>query len=117
MRFFLTFCLLLGSFAGASAACPRPGAPPALPDGAHADEATMTAAHDLIQAHVNLLEAYQACLTKLAQNPPEDSPAELRLTWLAQGDAALDSAQILASNFSAELKIFKDSHVKAAPPK
>ena len=95
--------------AGADAACtrPDPSTEPAVPNGAKADEADMKAAHDGLQAYVVLLEAYKACLKDQADNAPADTPEEVKATWLAQGDAALDAANYVANQFSYALKTYK----------
>jgi hypothetical protein len=98
------FLLLHGSVA--LAACVRPGAAPAIPDGATADDAAMKAAHDAVQAYVNSLEAYQVCL-KAQVEQAVGMPAELKATWIAQGDAAIDVANIAANQFSLALRTFK----------
>jgi hypothetical protein len=101
--------LLSLSAAGADAACDRPaGAAPEVPNGAKADEETMHSAHDTIQAYVKQLEAYKACLKDQADNAPAGTPEEQKQTWLAQGDAAVDSANLLANQFSYALKAFKE---------
>ncbi len=100
--------LLSLAAAGAGAACPRPPlAEPEVPNGAKADEVSMKQAHDGLQAYVVQLEAYKACLKDQADNAPADTPEELKATWLAQGDAALDAANYLANQFSYALKTFK----------
>jgi hypothetical protein len=100
--------LLLLAATGAEAACPRPPeTEPAVPNGATATEETMKAAHDGLQAYVHKLEDYRACLKALAENPPADTSQEQALTWIAQGDAAVDSASYLAAEFSVALKQFK----------
>jgi hypothetical protein len=103
--------LLLAAAGGAEASCARPAAvPPPVPSGATASEESMKQAHDILQAYVNQLEAYKACLKQQADTAPADTPQELAFTWLAQGDAAIDSASYLAAEFSAALKQFKASH-------
>lgn len=100
--------LLFLAAAGADAACPRPSAtPPAVPNGNTATEENMKAAHDAIQGYVNQLEAYKACLKDQAEHAPADTPRELAITWLAQGDAAVDYASFIAAEFSTALKEFK----------
>jgi hypothetical protein len=104
----LTAALLFLAAAGARADCPRPSAtPPAIPDGATATDESMKAAHDAIQGYVNTLEAYRACLKQQADNAPPDTPQEQVVTWVAQGDAAVDNASYLAAQFSNALKTFK----------
>jgi len=104
--FAFTLSLLLGGFASAS--CPRPASAPAIPNGATADEASMKQAHDAIQAYVNALEAFQACKKQEVEQAPSDISDETKLTWMAQGDAALDAANLLAAQFSYALKSFKE---------
>lgn len=100
--------LLLLAATGAEAACPRPtAAAPAVPDGATATEESMKTAHDAIQAYVHLLEDYKACLKSQAESAPADTSQEQALAWIAQGDAAVDSASYLAAEFSVALKQFK----------
>jgi len=104
----LTAALLFLAAAGAHADCPRPsGNPPAVPDGATATEESMKAGHDALQAYVNTLEAYRACLKQQADSAPADTPQEQVVTWVAQGDAAVDNASYLAAQLSAALKQFK----------
>lgn len=101
--------LLTLAAAGANAACERPtDAPPEVPNGARADEEAMRVAHDGIQAYVNKLEAYKTCLKTQADSAPADTPAELKLTWIAQGDAAVDNASFIAAQFSYALKTYKE---------
>jgi ABC-type glycerol-3-phosphate transport system substrate-binding protein len=110
--------LLSLAAAGADAACARPtGAAPVAPDGAKADEETMKQAHDAIQTYVNELEAYKTCLKSEVDSAPPDTPEELKLTWLAQGDAALDAANYAANQFSYALKVYKARTTpQTAPP-
>lgn len=99
---------LLLAATGANADCPRPsGTPPAVPNGATADDETMKAAREALQAYVNVLETYRACLKQQADSAPADTPQEQVVTWIAQGDAAVDNASYLAAEFSAALKQFK----------
>ena len=107
MRTLIALFFLLAA-AGAEAACTRPAEPaPSVPDGNTADDAAMQAAHDRVQAYVNTLEAYQACLKKQAADAPADTPPELKGVWLAQGDAAIDVAEASAADFAVALKAFK----------
>lgn len=100
--------LLFLAAAGVHAECARPSAtPPVIPDGATATEESMKTAHDAIQAYVNLLETYKACLKQQADSAPADMSQEQVVTWVAQGDAAIDNASYLAAQFSAALKTFK----------
>jgi len=100
--------------AGADAACARPaGAVPEIPNGAKADEQSMKEARESIQGYVVQLEAYKTCLKDMYDNPPAGTSEEQKLAWLAQGDAAVDSANYLANQFSYALKTFKE---KSTPP-
>jgi len=110
MRVKALFAVALVSLAaaGANAACLRPTeAAPEVPNGAKADEPTMKQAHDAIQAYVIKLEDYKTCLKTEIDNAPAETPQEQKLTWLAQGDAAVDAANYLANQFSYALKTFK----------
>lgn len=99
---------LLSAFS-AEAACDRPSATaPAVPNGATADDATMKQAHDSIQAYVVQLEAYKACLKAQSDSAPAGTAEEQRVAWVAQGDAAVDAANVLAAQFSVALKQFKE---------
>jgi hypothetical protein len=100
--------------AGANAACTRPaGAMPDVPNGTKADEQTMHLAHDALQAYVVQLEGYKTCLKAQIDAAPADTPEELKLAWLAQGDAALDAANYAANQFSYALKTYKE---RTTPP-
>jgi hypothetical protein len=103
----LIVCFLLLNASAALATCPRPGPAPEAPNGAVASDAEMKQGREAIQAFVIQLEAYQACLKAQVEQAPLDTPPELRATWLAQGDAALDAASLAANSFSAALKAFK----------
>jgi len=103
----LTAALLLLAASGAAADCARPGAAPPIPNGAKSDEAAMKEGHDAIQAYVHELEAYKACLKQEADTA-KDVSQEQAMVWLAQGDAAVDSASYLAAQYSAALKVFKE---------
>lgn len=106
--------LLALAAAGADAACMRPAtAPPEVPNGAKADDAAMKTAHDAIQSYVVQLEAYKACLKEQVDTAPADTTEETKLTWVAQGDAAVDAANYVANQFSYALKTFK---ARSTPP-
>ncbi|HMA52062.1 MAG TPA: hypothetical protein VKP60_20025 [Magnetospirillaceae bacterium] len=114
MKALFVAALLSLAAAGADAACVRPAeAPPEVPNGAKADDATMKQAHDAIQAYVVKLEAYKTCLKTQSDTAPADTPEEQKLAWAAQGDAAVDAANYLANQFSYALKTFK---ARAATP-
>ena len=108
--------LLSLAAAGADAACDRPTqVPPVVPNGAHTDEAGMKEAHDSIQAYVVQLEAYKACLKAQLDSAPADTSEEIKVTWMAQGDAAVDAANYLANQFSYALKAYKEREKAATP--
>ena len=109
--------LALLSALSAEAACDRPsGTPPAVPNGTEADDATMKQARESIQAYVVQLEAYKACLKTQADNAPAGTPPEQIVTWIGQGDAAVDFANMLANQFSVALKQFKERPAQPAKP-
>ncbi len=85
--------------------------PPQTPDGATATDAQMKAAHDALQAYVNELEAFQACLNHAADDTSTDIPPELRNTWIERGNGAIDEATLLAQAFASA----KAAHDAAHP--
>jgi glycerol-3-phosphate dehydrogenase len=113
MRILVVLLALLGANA-AFANCPRPGAAPEVPDGSVADEAAMKQGRETIQAYVDQLEAYKACLQTQVDQASSDTTDEQKITWLAQGDAALDAANLLANRYSLALKAFKERSSKSA---
>ena len=104
-----TLILVLGLAAAAPAFadCVRPQSAPPVPDGATADQAAMQQAHDAVQGYVNALEAYSACLKQQVTEASAATIDELKATWMAQSDAAIDGAQEAAADFSAQLKKYK----------
>lgn len=88
-------------------ACVAPENPPGQPDGATATAAQMKAGHDAIQHYVELLEAYQACRNKQIDDPTSTASAAQKQTWLNDGNDAVDEANLLAAQFSAQLKIWR----------
>ena len=108
---------LLSLAAGADAACMRPAtAAPEIPNGAKADEQSMKIAHDGIQAYVVELEAYKTCLKDQYDKAPPDVSEEQKLSWLAQGDAAVDAANYMANQFSYALKAYKERTTPQSTP-
>jgi hypothetical protein len=87
--------------------CLLPGPAPVPPDGATATAADIGLGHDTIQAFVEQLEAYQACMDDKADHPAPGLTAAQKQSLLEQGDAAIDQANALAAAFSEQLKIFK----------
>jgi hypothetical protein len=88
-------------------ACRFPDSPPRQPDGATASAAEMQASHDAIQHYVELLEAFQACRNKQIDDPSLPASLEQKRTWLNEGNAAVDQANELAAQFSAQLKVWR----------
>lgn len=78
-----------------------------MPQGATASEEEMTAGRTAIQAHVQKLEAYQACLESQIKAASADTSAETKAQWQAEADTAVDRAQMLAEIYSAQLRAFK----------
>jgi hypothetical protein len=89
------------------AECMLPGPAPVPPDGANATAADIGLGHDTIQAFVNQLEAYQACLNDKVDHAPPGVTDKQKDVWIEQGNAAVDQANALAAAFAEQLKIFK----------
>jgi hypothetical protein len=90
--------------------CLLPGPPPVPPDGATASQDDMKLGHDVIQAYVVQLEAYQACRNAQADHAPLGTSDERKRIWIEQGNAAVDQAHAIADAFSAQLRAFKQRH-------
>jgi hypothetical protein len=86
--------------------CLLPGPPPIAPNGSTATAADMKLGHDVMQAFVNQLEAYQACRNNQADHTPGITEAQ-KDALITQGNNAVDEANALAAAFSAQLKAFK----------
>lgn len=96
IRFSALFCaLILGS--AAHAACDH-GDPPALPDGATANEAQMAEAVKQVKAYIAATEEFQACLTAEGKRGKMDIEGYNKST---------ERMEKLASNFNKQLKAFK----------
>ncbi len=93
-----------------AADCQSPGMPPPAPDGDTASADEMKAGHDRVQAFVNALEAYQACRNSQIDHADATVTAAQKQTWLDEGNGAVDEANLLASAFAAQLKLFKAKH-------
>jgi hypothetical protein len=91
--------------ATAPADCLLPGPPPVAPDGLTATQADMLLGHNVIQAFVKQLEAYQAC--RNAQIDHTNASAQQKQQWLDEGNAAVDEANALAQAFAVQLKLYK----------
>ena len=93
--------------AQAPADCLLPGPPPVPPSGAAASGDDMKLGHDVMQAFVLQLEAYQACRnTQIDHAAATVTPAQ-KAQWLEQGNDAIDEANALAAAFGQQLRIFK----------
>jgi hypothetical protein len=94
----------------APADCLLPGPPPVPPDGGAASAADMKLAHDVIQAYVLQLEAYQACRNEEVDHAPIGTSVERKQIWLEEGNAAVDQAHAIADAYAAQMKRFKQHH-------
>ncbi len=94
----------------AAADCLLPGPPPVPPDGGNATDADMKLGHDVIQAFVKQLEAYQACRISQIDHAGSDVTPQRKQIWLEQGNAAVDEAHAIADAFGAQLKIYHAKH-------
>ncbi len=92
--------------AAAPAECLLPGPPPVPPDGATATDADMKLGHDVIQAFVMQLEAYQACRNAQIDHAPAGTTDQQKQAWVQQGNAAVDEAHALADAFSSQLRLY-----------
>jgi hypothetical protein len=95
--------------------CLRPGPAPVPPDGGAATDADMKLAHDVIQAFVLQLEAFQACRNAEIDHAPPSVTPERKRIWLEEGNDAVDQAHALADAFSAQLRVFHKKHPEALP--
>ena len=87
--------------------CQRPANPSSVPDGAKATVDQFKAAHPLIQAYVQALDAYKNCLdTKIRQLPQGTKPDVVQKLRDA-GGTATDEAKTLSSAYQDQVKIFK----------
>jgi len=90
--------------------CLLPGPAPVVPDGTAASAQEMHLAHEAIQSFVNQLEAYQSCRNTEADRAPPGTSGDKKDRWIAQGNAAVDQANQLATAFGEQLKNFKEKH-------
>ena len=81
-----------------------------MPDGTKATAEIMKQGHDTVQAFVQQLEAYQACLNARIDSAGPDVSAQQKQAWLDEGNGAVDEANLLAQSFSFQIKAFHDSH-------
>ncbi len=89
------------------AECLLPGPPPVAPNGAVASAADMRLGHDVMQAFVNELEAYQNCRNAQIDRAAPGVTEAQKQQWLDQGNAAVDEANDLAAAFGRQLAAFK----------
>lgn len=100
--------LLSAAIAGpASAECAAPGPAPQMPQGATASEEAMKTGREQLQAYVDSLQIFQACMSKQIADAPPDTKPEVKARWAAEHDASIDAARNLADVYSAQLRAFK----------
>ena len=87
--------------------CLLPGPPPVPPAGAAATTEDMRLGHDVMQAFVVQLEAYQTCRNAQIDHAGPGVSQQQKEEWVEQGNAAIDEANALAAAFGAQLKVFK----------
>jgi hypothetical protein len=87
--------------------CLLPGPPPVPPQGETASADDMKLGHDVMQAFVVQLEAYQTCRNTQIDHAPAGTSLQQKQQWLDQGNAAVDEANALAAAFGAQLRAFK----------
>ena len=100
----------------APADCLLPGPAPVPPDGNTATAADMKLGHDVIQAFVVQLEAYQACRLRQADQAAPAITPQQKQQWVDQGNSAVDDANALASAFATQLKAYKARPAAPAKP-
>ena len=106
--FLVAAILALGHASLAHAAdCILPKAVPTMPQGATASEDEMKAGREELQAFVNVLQAYSACMDKLVKDAPPNTPAEQKQKWQAESDYAIETAERVSNIYSAQLRAFK----------
>ncbi len=91
----------------APADCLLPGPPPVPPPGETASPEDMRLGHDVMQAFVVQLEAYQTCRNAQIDHAAPGVTQAQKRQWLDQGNAAIDEANALAAAFGAQLRVFK----------
>ena len=72
----------------------------------------MKLGHDVVQAFVLELEAYQACRNNQIDHASATVSAQQKQTWIDEGNGAVDEANAIANAFSAQLKVFKARNLK-----
>ena len=73
----------------------------------------MKLGHDVMQAFVNQLEAYQACRNNQADHAAPGTPDKQKDAWIEQGNQAVDEANAIKDAYGQQLQIFKS---RQAPP-
>lgn len=101
------FLFALSAVPAFAADCPQPGPAPAIPDGTTATVDQLKAAHEQVQAYVNLLQSEQDCTEARIKMSPKGTKADELQKWRDQGNAAIDQAKALGEAYSAQVKIFK----------
>ena len=92
--------------------CDAPGPSPSIPDGTTATADQMKASRDAVQKYVNVLQDYQDCLEANIKSAPKGTKAEDLQRLRDKGNAAIDQAQALGKEYSAQLAAFKARQAK-----
>jgi hypothetical protein len=87
--------------------CQRPANPPVVPDGAKATVDQFKAAHPLMQAYVQALDAYKNCLDGKIKQLPQGTKPDVVQKLRDAGGSATDEAKTLSSAYQDQVKIFK----------
>ena len=95
--------------------CQRPANPPAVPDGAKATVDQFKVAHPLIQAYVQALDAYTACLDAKIKQLPQGAKPDAVQKLRDAGGSATDEAKTLSSAYMDQVKIFKTTGKGSSP--
>ncbi len=99
---------------GYPALCVWPTPEPVIPQGETASAADMRQGRDAVQAYVNRLQNYQACLEQAYSIAPPETMDEIKSGWRKEGNHAIDVANAMAAAFSVQLKAYKARLPEAA---
>jgi hypothetical protein len=101
-------CAVFVALPAAAADCAYPPGPtPVIPDGAAATAAQLSAAFTAVQSYVNLLQSYQDCVETRIKLAPPGTKAEDLQKLRDQGDAAIERADALKTNYENQVAAFK----------
>jgi len=95
------------AFPVAAKECTAPGPAPTIPDGTIATADQMKTTRDAVQSYVNILQDYQDCLELKIKHAPKETKAEDLQRMRDKGNAAIDQAQALGKEYSAQMTAFK----------